>query len=219
MEKVIVIYSGGMDSFTLLNKLVIDGYDVHAVSFNYGQRHSKELDYAGRVTAELGIEHKIVDVSSINQLLQGSALTSDDMDVPEGHYEEPSMKQTVVPNRNMIMLSLAVGYAVSIGASKVYYGAHGGDHAVYPDCRPEFIDAMNAVTKIANWEPVEICTPFIDAGMDKGDIAAMGKTLELDYGKSWTCYKGGDKPCGKCGACQERIEAMAFAGINDPEYG
>jgi len=143
MKNVVVIYSGGMDSFTLLHMLNNDAnFKVHALSFNYGQRHSKELEYAKRVTDELGIEHKVVDVSSINQLLQGSSLTTDSVDTPQGHYEEESMKDTVVPNRNMIMLSMAVGYAVSIKSDVVYYGAHGGDHAIYPDCRPEFVDKM-----------------------------------------------------------------------------
>ena len=131
-EKVIVIYSGGMDSFTVLNKALEDGKSPMALSFNYGQRHKKELDYAARVCTELSIPHKIVDISAINDLIGGSALTSD-IDVPEGHYEEPSMKTTVVPNRNMILLSMAVGYAVSEEATKVYYGAHSGDHAIYPD--------------------------------------------------------------------------------------
>ena len=134
-EKVVVIYSGGMDSFTVLNKAVNDGFDVYALSFDYGQRHVKELEYAANVCKLLNIHHKIVDISAINSIISGSSLT-DDIDVPEGHYESENMKQTVVPNRNMILLSLAVGYAVSLEANKVYYGAHSGDHAIYPDCRP-----------------------------------------------------------------------------------
>lgn len=215
MSKAVVIYSGGMDSFTLLNEVVQDHRfsDVYALSFNYGQRHKKELEYAAAVCGELSVQHKVVDISAINELLQGSALTSD-IDVPEGHYEEESMKDTVVPNRNMILLSLATGYAVSLGAEVVFYGAHGGDHAIYPDCRPEFVRAMNGVTTIANWTPVTVVTPYLE--IDKGDIAVRGKELGLDYGKSWTCYNGREKACGKCGACQERLEAMAKAGIVDP---
>ncbi len=218
MTKAVVIYSGGMDSYTLLHDVNRNrGFDeVVALSLNYGQRHSKELIYAARVCKELEIHHKIADISSINSLIGGSSLTSD-IPVPEGHYEEESMKQTVVPNRNMIFLSLAIGYAVSINATAVFYGAHGGDHAIYPDCRIEFVEGMVAVAKLANWEPVQVNAPYLT--LDKGDIASLGKAWGLDYGKAWTCYNGREKACGKCGACQERIEAMAKAGIDDPmEY-
>lgn len=152
MAKVVVIYSGGMDSFTVLNRAIRDGHEVHALSFNYGQRHVKELDVAAKVTSELGISHKVVDIRAINELLV-SSLTSADSAIPEGHYQEDSMKSTVVPNRNMILLSLAIGYAVSLEANAVYYGAHSGDHAIYPDCRPEFVKRMNDVSLIANYEP------------------------------------------------------------------
>lgn len=212
-EKVIVIYSGGMDSFTVLHKAIEDGKSPMALSFDYGQRHKKEVDYAARVCAELGIPHKIVDISAINSLVGGSALT-DDIDVPEGHYEEPSMKQTVVPNRNMILLSMAVGYAVSENASKVYYGAHSGDHAIYPDCRPEFVNKMNDVCAIANYEPVEIVTPYLT--VSKTAILTDGLRMGLDYSKTWTCYNGREQACGKCGACQERLEAFRENQRTDP---
>ena len=216
MKKIVVVYSGGMDSFTLLHQMQERGLEVAALSFNYGQRHSKELEYAAAECSRLGIEHKVVDVTTINQLLQGSSLTSD-VDVPEGHYAAESMKVTVVPNRNMIMLSLAIGWAISIKADAVAFGAHGGDHDIYPDCRPEFVHAMQKVADLCDWHKVRVLAPFLYA--DKGTIAKIGKDLGLDYGRSWTCYNGRVKACGKCGACQERIEAMAFAGINDPmEY-
>ena len=211
--KVVVIYSGGMDSYTVLNKAMQQGYDVHAVSFNYGQRHSKELLFAQKVCEQHKIEHKIVDISSINQLIGGSALT-DDIDVPEGHYEEESMKTTVVPNRNMIMLSMAVGYAVSIEAEAVYFGAHSGDHAIYPDCRTEFVDAMNDVCKIANYQAVEVRAPYLAAS--KIDILRDGLAMDLDYSDTWTCYNGQEKACGQCGACQERLEAFAENKSVDP---
>lgn len=215
-QKVVIIYSGGMDSFTVLHLARQQGYDVHAVSFNYGQRHSKELDYAKNVCANLGITHKIVDINSINQLLLGSSLT-DAIDVPEGHYEEESMKQTVVPNRNMILLSLAAGYAVSIGAVAVYFGAHSGDHAIYPDCRTEFVEAMNAVCQIANYQAIEVRAPFLSN--DKIEILKQGLALNLDYSQTWTCYNGREKACGKCGACQERLEAFSHNKCIDPlEY-
>jgi 7-cyano-7-deazaguanine synthase len=215
-QKAVVIFSGGMDSFTILNKVIKQGDTPYALSFNYGQRHKKELDYAARACKILGIKHKIIDISAINELIGGSSLT-DDINVPEGHYEEDSMKQTVVPNRNMILLSMAVGYAVSIGASDVYYGAHSGDHAIYPDCRPQFVDAMNDVCAIANYESVTIKTPYLHHS--KIDILTDGLSMGLDYGLTWTCYNGQEKACGKCGACQERLEAFEKNNVVDPlEY-
>jgi 7-cyano-7-deazaguanine synthase len=212
-KKVVIIYSGGMDSFTVLHQALQQGYEVYALSFNYGQRHSKELLYAKRVTQKNNIIHKIVDISSINELIAGSSLT-DDIDVPEGHYEESSMQQTVVPNRNMILLSLATGYAVSIGAEAVYFGAHSGDHAIYPDCRTEFVKAMNEVCKIANYEPVEVRAPFLS--VSKIEILKQGLAMQLDYSDTWTCYNGREKACGKCGACQERLEAFRENNAIDP---
>lgn len=212
-EKVVVIYSGGMDSYTVLNKAVKQGYEVYALTFNYGQRHVKEVEYAKQVCSELNIEHKIVDISAINSIIAGSSLT-DDVDVPEGHYEAESMKQTVVPNRNMILLSMAVGYAVSLDANKVFYGAHSGDHAIYPDCRPEFVQKMQDVCAIANYEPVSIEVPYLNN--DKIEILADGIAMGLDYSKTWTCYNGREKACGKCGACQERLEAFEKNNAQDP---
>lgn len=212
-NKVVVIYSGGMDSFTVLHKAVRAGHDVYALSFNYGQRHVKELQCAATVCQQLGIKHKIVDISAINQLLAGSSLT-DDIDIPEGHYAADNMKSTVVPNRNMILLSLAVGYAVSIGANQVYYGAHSGDHFIYPDCRPEFVQKMHDVCQIANYEPVDIVSPYLQ--QTKIEILADGLAMGLDYSQTWTCYNGREKACGKCGSCQERLEAFALNQTTDP---
>lgn len=215
-EKAVVVYSGGMDSFTLLHRVHQHEFETFALSFNYGQRHVVELEFAASVCKDLGVNHKVVDISSVNSLIGGSSLTSD-IDVPEGHYEEESMKATVVPNRNMTLLSLAVGYAVSIKSNKVFYGAHSGDHAIYPDCRPEFVSRMNDVCKVANYEEVEIVTPYLD--QSKIEILADGLAMRLDYQNTWTCYNGREKPCGKCGACQERLEAFAQNGVDDPlEY-
>ena len=147
MKKAVVIYSGGMDSFTVLHKAIREDYEVHALSFDYGQRHKKELDFAKAVCEQLQISHKIVDITAINQLLQGSSLTSD-IAIPEGEYSVENMKSTVVPNRNMILLSLATGYAISLQAGAVFYGAHHDDSAVYPDCRPEFVHAVNDLNRI-----------------------------------------------------------------------
>jgi len=212
-NKVVVIYSGGMDSFTVLNRALHDGKEVFALTFDYGQRHVKEIEYASTVCHSLNISHKVIDISAINQLLAGSSLT-DNIDIPEGHYEAESMKSTVVPNRNMILLSLAVGYAVSVGASQVYYGAHSGDHAIYPDCRPEFVLKMNEVCKIANYESVEIFSPYLT--VTKSDILTDGLKMGLKYDNTWTCYNGREKACGQCGACQERLEAFRDNIVTDP---
>lgn len=212
-QKVVVIYSGGMDSFTVLHNAIRAGHEVYALSFNYGQRHVKELVCAQAVCQELGIHHKIVDISAINQLIGGSSLT-DDIEVPEGHYAADNMKSTVVPNRNMILLSLAVGYAVSLEAQAVYYGAHSGDHFIYPDCRPEFVQKMNDVCQIANYEPVDIVSPYLQ--QTKIEILKDGLAMGLDYSKTWTCYNGREKACGKCGSCQERLEAFTLNNTTDP---
>ncbi|KEF29867.1 Queuosine Biosynthesis QueC ATPase [Marinobacter nitratireducens] len=212
-DTVVVIYSGGMDSYTLLHLARARGLKVHALSFNYGQRHVRELDCARAVCEAHDIPHKVVDIRAMSEVMEGSALTSD-IDVPEGHYEEDSMKSTVVPNRNMILLSLATGYAVTVGAGEVWYGAHGGDHAIYPDCRPEFVEKMDAVCRVANYDPVGIAAPFMT--LDKSEILAKGLELGLDYGQTWTCYNGRDKACGRCGSCVERLEAFAAHGATDP---
>lgn len=212
-NKAVVVYSGGMDSYTVLHTALAAGKDVYALSFDYGQRHSKELDIAAKVCQKFNILHKVVDISAINSLMAGSSLT-DDIEIPEGHYAEDSMKNTVVPNRNMVLLSMAIAYAVSLEAPEVYYGAHAGDHHIYPDCRPEFVHAMNAVSQIANYEPVEIVTPFLSSS--KGEILAAGLAMNLNYGDTWTCYNGREKACGKCGACNERMEAFNEQGVTDP---
>lgn len=215
-NKVVVIYSGGMDSFTVLNRALNDGKQVYALSFDYGQRHVKELEYAARACKKLNVPHKIVDISAINSIIAGSSLT-DDIEVAEGHYEDENMKNTVVPNRNMILLSLAVGYAVSLEANEVYYGAHSGDHAIYPDCRPEFVQKMQDVCRIANYESVDIVVPYLNN--DKIEILTDGLQMGLDYSDTWTCYNGREKACGKCGACQERLEAFEKNNATDPlEY-
>lgn len=211
--KAVVICSGGQDSVTLLYDVRSKGFEPHVLSFDYGQRHKRELECAKEICGLLGLPHKVVKLD-INDLVQGSALTSEDIEVPEGHYAEGNMKLTVVPNRNMIMLSIATGYAVSIGAKDVFFGAHAGDHEIYPDCRKEFIEALNQSTRIANYTPVTIHAPFIE--IDKGDIAKLGLELGIPYEKTHTCYKGEAEACGVCGSCQERLEAFQKAGVEDP---
>ena len=213
MTKIIVVYSGGLDSFTLLNEAIRSGKDVSALSFDYGQKHKKELHFVEKFCAQESIDSKIIDVSSIKELFQGSSLT-DEIDIPKGHYEDDSMKSTVVPNRNMILISLALGYAVTKGAEEVWFGAHAGDHAIYPDCRPEFVEKMDSVARIANYSPIAIKAPYIT--MSKTEILAIGLNMQLDYGLTWTCYEGKDLACGSCGACHERLESFAANNVIDP---
>ncbi len=218
MGKRVLILSGGMDSVTLLYKIVkeVGKENVYALTLNYGQRHAKEIVCAKWNCEHLGVNHLVIDITSISPLLKGSALT-DNLDVPDGNYADENMKVTVVPNRNMIFLSLAIAYAVSLGASEVYYGAHTGDHVIYPDCRPVFIEKMNAAAAVANYEPIKIVTPF--STLDKGDIVKLGTKLGVPYEHTWTCYKGLEKACGTCGSCTERLEAFTKAGRRDPiEY-
>lgn len=203
--KTVLVFSGGMDSTTLLYKLIHDGDTILCLSFDYGQRHKKEINCARKICAKLKIPHKIVDVKSAQKLMAGSALTSK-IAVPQGHYEDKTMRATVVPNRNMIFIALAIAQAVSLKFNRVAIAVHAGDHAIYPDCRPEFIKAMRTVSKIANYKPVDIYAPFLK--MSKRQIAILGQKLGVDYSKTWTCYKGLAKECGKCGACVERNEAL-----------
>ncbi|MCM2130363.1 7-cyano-7-deazaguanine synthase QueC [Larsenimonas rhizosphaerae] len=213
-EKAVVIYSGGMDSYTVLHRALNAGYDVHALSFHYGQRHAKELDVAANVCRHLDLPHQVVDIRAIHGLIGASALTDERQAMPRADYAEDNMKATVVPNRNMILLSLAIGHAVNIEASVCFYGAHGGDHAIYPDCRPEFVQRMNDVAAIANYTPVDIRAPYLHAS--KTDILAEGLSMGLDYINSWTCYLGQDLACGECGSCRERLAAFAAHGMTDP---
>ncbi len=214
MEKIVLVLSGGMDSAVLLYHLLDAGHAVKTLSINYGQRHVRELDSAAALSARVGVEHRIADLSAINPLLGNNSLSSDQTEIPEGHYEEESMKLTVVPNRNMIMLSVAVGWALALKFDAVAYGAHSGDHAIYPDCREEFAQALDRAVSLCDWHGMRLMRPFVK--MDKGEIARRGAALGVPFELTWTCYKGGDVHCGKCGACQERQEAFATHGIDDP---
>lgn len=212
--KAVIVLSGGMDSTTLLFKARSMGYEIKAVTIDYGQRHLKEIGFAKRICEELGIEHRVADLSRISPLLAGSSQTSQEIEVPEGHYAEESMKLTVVPNRNMILLSIAVGWAVSLKFDLVGYAAHAGDHTVYPDCRPEFVQALNSAVALCDWHKVGLWAPFLDMG--KEDIVAEGSGYDVPWRKTWSCYKGLDLHCGKCGTCVERREAFDLAGVLDP---
>ena len=210
----VVIYSGGMDSYTVLHRALREGHDVHALSFHNGQRHARELDVARQVCSDLGVSHRIVDIRAIHQLIGNSALTDSDRAMPKADYAEDNLADTVVPNRNMILLSLAIGHAVNIGAPICFYGAHGGDHVLYPDCRPAFVERMNDVAAIANFEAVRIEAPYLHS--NKAQILADGIEMGLDYAQTWTCYLGEATACGECGSCRERLAAFASQGKTDP---
>ncbi len=211
--KGVCVLSGGTDSTTLLYKMRAKGFDVYAIGFDYGQKHSKELEYAAKTCEKLGVPYRVVMMPKID----GSALTENNQIVPEGHYEDKSMKSTVVPNRNAIMLNYAVAYAISIDARTVGYGAHAGDHAIYPDCRPVFLQAMRKLAKVCHYFPIKIYAPFIKAS--KADVIKEGMELGVDYDLTWSCYKGGKTHCGRCGTCVERFEAFGLAGYDYEGHG
>lgn len=212
------IVSGGLDSVTLAYMLAAEGWDQLLVSFDYGQRHVKELESAADCARSIGAEHRIVDLTSINPLIQGSALTDKSIAVPEGHYAAPTMATTVVPNRNAMMLTIACAAAIPYGASRVSIGVHAGDHWVYPDCRVAFIEAFEAmqITAMEGFihEEFHIYAPFLH--WEKSDIATAADAFQVPIANTWSCYQGGALHCGKCGTCTERIEALAVAGVTDP---
>lgn len=215
---VVTTLSGGLDSVTLAHALAAEGHDLIALSFDYGQRHAKELEHAARCAHRLGASHHIVDLRSVGALLTGSALTDPAIEVPEGHYTDASMASTVVPNRNAILLSIAVGVAVARGAAAVATAVHAGDHAIYPDCRPEFIDAIEHEARVANEgfiaEDFRVLAPFLHLAKD--EIVRRGAALRVPFADTWSCYLGGELHCGRCGTCVERREAFDLAGVPDP---
>jgi 7-cyano-7-deazaguanine synthase len=218
MSVVVTTLSGGLDSVTLAHALAADGLDLIALSFHYGQRHAKELDQAVRCADRLGAEHHVVDLRSVGALLTGSALTDAGVEVPEGHYTDMSMATTVVPNRNAIMLSVAVGVAVARDAGAVATAVHAGDHAVYPDCRPAFIEAIEHEARVANEgfiaDDFAVLAPFLR--LSKDEIVRRGADLGVPFEETWSCYLGEELHCGRCGTCVERREAFELAAIPDP---
>jgi 7-cyano-7-deazaguanine synthase len=215
--KSVVLLSGGMDSVALAHILKGNGDKLYCLSVNYGQKHSKELKFANMCAQRLFSEWRVVDMEPLRELLSTSALTSD-KEVPHGHYTEESMKATVVPNRNMILLSIAVGWAVALGADRVVTAVHAGDHAIYPDCRPAFIDEFNRTARIGNSgfyrDDFRVTAPFIHN--TKAEIAKRGQEAKVPWDLTWSCYEGGSQHCGLCATCVERREAFHLAGIKDP---
>jgi 7-cyano-7-deazaguanine synthase len=179
---------------------------VVCLSVDYGQRHSRELKAAKLLTDYYNVDHFVADLASVRPLFSGSSQTSANVKVPHGHYTHESMKATVVPNRNMVLLSLAAAWAESLQYTHVAYAAHAGDHAIYPDCRMEFVGALEAAIGIATEGRIQMYAPYIH--ISKTDIVCRGLTFNVPYELTWTCYEGGDRPCGKCGTCVERLEAF-----------
>lgn len=213
-NKVVLIYSGGLDSTVLLASLLASGDKVWALSINYGQKHSQELIHALEICNSLPVEdHKIINLSNLRPLLRGSSQTDPEIAVPHGHYEEESMKLTVVPNRNMIMLAIAGGWAISLKADSIAYAAHAGDHAIYSDCREEFVKPLSHALINADSHPVTIERPFIR--MTKAEIVKEGQRVGAPMHNSYSCYEGKPYHCGKCGTCTERKEAFQLAGVPD----
>lgn len=215
----VLLCSGGLDSTTLAYQYASQGYRLKLLGFDYGQRHVKELDSALLTAARLSATFDVIDLTQLNGLLPGSSLTTADVDVPDGHYAEETMRITVVPNRNAMMLAIAFGIAAAHDAALVATAVHAGDHFIYPDCRPAFVDAFRTMEQqslMGMWK-VDLHAPFVQ--MSKGAIVRLGAKLGVPYEDTWSCYKGQDVHCGACGTCFERREAFAEAEVPDPtEY-
>ncbi|MGQ4275350.1 7-cyano-7-deazaguanine synthase QueC [Terrihabitans sp. B22-R8] len=216
--RIFVICSGGLDSVSLAHRVAAENQLAGLISFDYGQRHRKELDFARACAERLGVGHHVIDIRGVGAALTGSALT-DAIDVPDGHYAEDTMRITVVPNRNAIMLAIAFGVAAAQNGDAVATAVHGGDHFIYPDCRPGFIRAFQAMQDEAldGYAKVALHAPYVNAS--KADIVADGARHGTPFAATWSCYKGGEHHCGRCGTCVERREAFDLAGVPDPtEY-
>lgn len=205
-RKTVVVFSGGLDSTTLLYHLIALEHEVKVISFDYRQRHRKELEAARAIANLLSIEHRIVDVSGLAAIFGANALTDHGTSVPHGEYSPETMQVTIVPNRNMILLSIATGWSIASGYDSVAFGAHSGEYTPYPDCQPAFVAAINAVTQVCNSTPIEVLAPF--AQWSKGDIVKRGKELGVPFELTWSCYEGGEEPCGKCSTCLDRLTAF-----------
>ena len=214
MKKITLIYSGGSDSYTLLHFALINGFDVDCITFNYGQKHIKEIDFAKIVCENLSLKHTLIEIENSESIFGSSSLVDEKNAIPHGSYKEESMKSTIVPNRNMIFLSYAIAYSIGNNIDEVWYGAHAGDHFIYPDCRPEFLESMDNAAGLCDPSKVSVKAPFINFNKEK--IFKIGFDLGIDYSKTWTCYEGKELACGKCGSCVERLEAFAHNSKTDP---
>jgi 7-cyano-7-deazaguanine synthase len=212
--KVVVLCSGGMDSVTALYWARKHHVVTAVLSFDYGAKHNhRELPFAIEHAQKIGTPQQTIPLDFIGKLFASDLLQSGGA-IPEGHYADENMKRTVVPFRNGIMLAAACGFAESAGAGGLVIAAHGGDHAIYPDCREDFMRAMGDAMRLGTYVQVQLLRPFIH--LDKAGIAREGAGLGVDYSRTWSCYKGGAIHCGVCGTCVERREAFALAGLMDP---
>lgn len=212
MKDGIIVLSGGMDSVTMLHEFASE--IKVAVSFDYGSKHNaKEIPFAALHCQQLGIQHIVIPLDFMTRYFKSSLLMGGE-DIPEGNYDDENMKSTVVPFRNGIMLSVATGLAESHDLKRLFIANHFGDHAIYPDCRAGFIKAMSEAVSEGTYEHIRIEAPY--TGISKTDIAKRGAKLGINYAETWSCYKGGEKHCGKCGTCMERKEAFREAGLTDP---
>jgi 7-cyano-7-deazaguanine synthase len=213
-ESVVVLLSGGMDSVAAFYEAMSQHKVVAAISFDYGAKHNhKELPFAAYHCRKFNIEHRVIPLTFVGELFKSDLLKSGGA-IPDGHYEEQTMKSTVVPFRNGIMLSIAAGFAESKDATGLVIAAHAGDHAIYPDCREDFMKAMADAIRLGTYAGIKLLRPFIT--MTKADIASRGQALGVDFARTWSCYKGGTLHCGTCGTCVERREAFMVAGVADP---
>ncbi|RLI01765.1 7-cyano-7-deazaguanine synthase QueC [Candidatus Bathyarchaeota archaeon] len=211
----VVVFSGGIDSTTLLHYVRRDYDEVYGISFYYGQRHKKELQYAIFWGEELCKEHKIVNISFMREVANRSALMSDGSEIPKDqHYARENQRITVVPNRNMVLLSIAIAWAENLGIPCVFYGAHRNDFEVYPDCRPEFVEALSRASSLGTYTQVKVLAPFVN--MTKAEIVKLGLKLGVDYSLTWSCYEGGERPCLRCATCAERTFSFLENGVKDP---
>ncbi len=223
MQKKLCICSGGMDSTTLLYELIkkYKAQNIKAITFLYGSNHMRQEVRAIKTTcSKLKVEHEIIDLRPIFKNFKSALLKNDKEKIPYGHYEDKNMKKTVVPFRNGILLSIAVGIAESNNIKEIYYGAHAGDHAIYPDCRKNFIKAISNASGKGTYNNVKILAPY--SNINKVGILKRGIKFGVDYSNTWTCYNpqrenhGKSKACGKCGSCRERLEAFKLNNIKDP---
>lgn len=217
MIDAIAVLSGGMDSTVMLAHALDQGKTAAALSFDYGSKHNaRELPMAAGLCKKMGVTHEIVKLPFMNELFSSSLLQSGG-EIPDGTYEQSNMKSTVVPFRNGILISIAVGYAESKGAKAVLLGSHAGDHFIYPDCRPEFNRAFSRAVDLGTDGKVNLSFPFEQ--IDKRDIGDLGRSLGVDFAMTWTCYKGGEIHCGTCGSCLERKYALRYdQGLDVTRY-
>jgi 7-cyano-7-deazaguanine synthase len=210
----VVLVSGGLDSVTLLHHLAAERPVAAALFVDYGSKHNpRERPCAVWQCRRLGVPLRTIRLPFVNRLFASHLLASGG-DIPDGHYADPTMRQTVVPFRNGVFLAIAAGFAESVGAGALAIAAHGGDHAIYPDCRPEFMAAMAEAMRLGTYAGIALMRPFVK--MTKAEIVARGHALGVDFTRTWSCYKGGDTHCGRCGTCVERREAFLLAGVADP---